>query len=149
MARSIAEAIRGLCLSFPDVEQVLSHGKPGYAVRGRFFAYYTVNHHGDGRVALLVNAPTGEQAACVNAEPRHYLLPACGTARLAAVFWVGVPAQALMLRDPRYSLAPYYGPSGWIALDASKRINATELRSLALESYRHFAAKRTLARLGT
>ena len=33
-------------------------------------------------------------------------------------------------------------------LDASKRVNATELRALALESYRHFAAKRMLARLG-
>jgi hypothetical protein len=69
--------------------------------------------------------------------------------RFIAVFWVGVPAQALMLRDPRYTLPPYYGPSGWIALDASKRINATELRFLALDSYRHFAAKHTLARLGT
>ena len=60
----------------------------------------------------------------------------------------GVPAQALMLRDPRYLLPPYFGPSGWIALDASSRVNAAELRALALESYRHFAAKRMLARLG-
>jgi len=67
--------------------------------------------------------------------------------RFTAVFWVGVPAQALMLRDPRYLLPPYFGPSGWIALDASSRINAAELRALALESYRHFAAKGMLARL--
>ena len=255
MARSIPDAIRELCLSFPDAEQILSHGRPGYAVRGRFFAYYTVNHHGDGRVALLVNAPKGAQAACVKAEPRHYFIPpyvgprgwlginldhgiawrrvvaqardaylkvapaslaarldaepvdvrpptrqklrpeeidplqstrgrrllaamrrACDLpdvtedtqhghpvwragkkvfarawhhdGRFNALFWVGVPAQALMMRDPRYTLPPYFGPSGWIALDVGQRVNATELRTLALESYRHFAAKRLLARLG-
>ena len=256
MARSIPDAIRGLCLSFPDAEQVLSHGKPGYAVRGKFFAYYTVNHHGDGRVALLVNAPAGVQAACVKAEPRHYFIPPYvgprgwlginldrGIAWRRVVAhardaWLKVAPAKLAARldatdidvkpptsqklkpaeiDPlqsargrrllaalrracdsrpmspkirnsatrsgvrarRYSRGPGITTtgsrpcsgsacrrrrsccairviccrptsvaSGWIALDASKRVNATELRALALESYRHFAAKRMLARLG-
>jgi hypothetical protein len=92
MARSIPDAIRELSLSFPHAEQVLSHGKPGYAVRGKFFAYYTVNHHGDGRVALLVNAPAGVQAACVKAEPRHYIGYRPTSVRPAGSRWM--PASA-------------------------------------------------------
>jgi hypothetical protein len=254
VARTIPVAVKELCLAFPGAEETISHGSPGYAVRGRFFAYYTVNHHGDGRVALLVNAPPGAQAACVYAEPKHYFVPpyvgprgwlginldrgiawprvvahtrdawlkvvpsklasqlgaidvkpptarklkpeeldplrsargkrllsamrrACGDlpdvtedaqhghpvwraggkvfarawhhdGRFNALFWVGVAAQALMTRDARYSLPPYFGPSGWIALDAGARVGAAELRNLALESYRHFASKRMVARLG-
>jgi hypothetical protein len=253
VARTIPVAVKELCLAFPGTDEVISHGSPGYAVRGRFFAYHTVNHHGDGRVALLVNAPEGMQAACVKAEPKHYFVPpyvgargwlginldrgiawsrvvahardawlrvapaklaaelgridvrrptvsklkpgeldpmqsargkrllsamrrACGDlpdvtedtqfgqpvwragarifarawhhdGRFDALFWVGVPAQALMTNDPRYSVPPYFGPAGWIALEAGGRAAAPELRSLALGSYRDFASKRMLARL--
>jgi predicted DNA-binding protein (MmcQ/YjbR family) len=63
-------------------------------------------------------------------------------------FWVGVSAQGLMTEDSRYSIPPYMGHNGWIALDVSKRIDARELRSLALMSYQHFALKRMLAALG-
>ena len=64
-----------------------------------------------------------------------------------ASFWVGVHAQALMTDDPRYTIPPYMGHNGWIALDINKKHNERELQSLALESYRHFASKRMLAKL--
>jgi hypothetical protein len=44
-------------------------------------------------------------------------------------------------------LPAYFGPSGWIALAVGGRVNAAELRTLAVESYRHFASKRQLALL--
>jgi hypothetical protein len=68
-----------------------------------------------------------------------------GTWRVA--FWVGVHAQLLMTDDGRYSIPPYLGHNGWIALDVSKKHAERELRQLALESYRHFASKRMLAKL--
>ena len=64
-----------------------------------------------------------------------------------ASYWVGVDRQGLMTTDPRYSIPPYLGPGGWIALDLSRGIDAAELRSLALESYRHYATRRMLAAL--
>jgi hypothetical protein len=56
-----------------------------------------------------------------------------------AVFWVGVDQQGLMTQDARFSIPPYMGHMGWIALDVSKSHNDAELRALALESYRHYA----------
>jgi len=71
----------------------------------------------------------------------------CYESRWRVAFWVGVGAQSLMTTDARFEIPPYMGHNGWIALDVTKRINEKELRSLALESYRHFALKRMLAQL--
>jgi len=64
-----------------------------------------------------------------------------------AVFWVGVDQQGLMTQDARFSIPPYMGHMGWIALDVSKSHNDAELRALALESYRHYASKKMLAQI--
>ena len=63
-------------------------------------------------------------------------------------FWVGIQGQGLMTQDPRFTIPPYMGHNGWIALDVEQGHDDKELRSLALESYRHFALKRMLATLG-
>jgi predicted DNA-binding protein (MmcQ/YjbR family) len=62
-------------------------------------------------------------------------------------FWVGVHAQLLMTDDPRYTIPPYMGHNGWIALDVTKKLSERELQPLVLQSYRHFASKRVLAKL--
>ena len=62
-------------------------------------------------------------------------------------FWVGIPAQGLMTGDARFSVPPYMGHNGWIALDVNKRHTERELRLLALDSYRHFALQKMLAKL--
>jgi hypothetical protein len=53
-----------------------SHGAPTFFVHGRSFLSFTRNHHGDGRVAIWCAAPVGEQAACVEGDPRRYFVPA-------------------------------------------------------------------------
>ena len=68
-------------------------------------------------------------------------------APVRAAFWVGVDRQGLMTMDPRFSIPAYLGPGGWIALDVAQGFDLDELRSLALESYRHYASKRMLAAL--
>jgi hypothetical protein len=50
--------------------------------------------------------------------------------------------------DPRFRIPPYFGHRGWIALDVSGHCERSEIASLALESYRHFALKRMLKMLG-
>ncbi len=62
-------------------------------------------------------------------------------------FWVGIPSQALMTRDRRFSIPQYLGPYGWIALDATGRLSQSELQSLARDSYKHYASRRQLARI--
>ncbi len=52
-----------------------------------------------------------------------------------------------MTSDPRYEIPRYTGHIGWITLDVSKGRDERELRSLALESYRHFALKKMIAKL--
>jgi predicted DNA-binding protein (MmcQ/YjbR family) len=62
-------------------------------------------------------------------------------------FWVGVESQWLYTKDPRYSIPPYMGHNGWIALDVSRSHKESELAGLALGSYRHFARPGMLAKL--
>lgn len=65
-----------------------------------------------------------------------------------ASFWVGIDKQPMMTLDPRFHVPPYAGHNGWIALSlAGGRPNKNELRALAEQSYRHFAARKMLAAL--
>jgi predicted DNA-binding protein (MmcQ/YjbR family) len=73
MPKDISKAVREVCLWFPETEEVLSHGSPDFRVRGKTFATYLINHHGDGRIALWLNAPTGAQGLYTKAEPRGWL----------------------------------------------------------------------------
>ena len=68
--RSITEVVREIMAGLPEVEEFLSHGSPTFRVRAKIFARYTINHHGDGRVALNLKAPPGAQAAFVKIGPR-------------------------------------------------------------------------------
>src|SRR5581483_498757 len=74
MPKSLYETVREVCLWLPEAEEVISHGFPDFRVRGRSFASYSVNHHGDGRVALLLNAPAGSQDYHVKSEPKHFFI---------------------------------------------------------------------------
>jgi predicted DNA-binding protein (MmcQ/YjbR family) len=69
-----------------------------------------------------------------------------GTA-LTACFWVGAAQQSLLTTDLRFRIPPYFGHRGWIALDVSEHSDRSEIASLALQSYRHFALKRMLRAL--
>lgn len=253
--KTISDAVRELCLSFPESTEVLSHGSPDFRVNGKTYATYVINHHGDGHIALWLNAPQGAQQLHVKQEPKHFYVPPYVGPRgwlgvdldkgiswktvaklvreayekvappalakslgktieikpptttmpleefdpmqskraLAVVkdlreiclslpqtsedkqfgnpvwragkrvfaqaycyrpdlklqlgFWVGVDQQALLTRDKHFSIPPYMGHNGWIALDVSKDANWKEIRSLAMFSYRHFALDRMLKAL--
>src|ERR1043165_5035328 len=75
MAKDISQAVREVCLWLPESSEVISHGSPDFRVRGKTFATYVINHHGDGRVALWLNAPAGAQELYTKEEPKHFFVP--------------------------------------------------------------------------
>ena len=255
MARDIQEAVREACLWLPESEEFVSHGSPNFRVRKKTFATYAVNHHGDGRVALWLNAPPGSQELHVGAEPKYFFVPAYVGSRgwlgvilnssikwarvvelireayektapkdlvrdlgktprikpagkaltpqqidpfksarasnflarlreiclnfpetsegrqfghpvwiagkktfaiarhehgeLTLCFWVGVEAQSMLAADRRFSIPPYFGHNGWIALNVARQSDWREIAALADQSYRHFALKRMLASMAS
>ena len=80
--------VRALALALPETAERLSHGSPGFFIeKGKFFAYFWHNHHGDGKTIVIVKV-TGrdEQAMLIEMDPACYFSP------------------------------PYLGPSGWVAM---------------------------------
>ena len=53
-----------------------------------------------------------------------------------------------LVEDPRFSSPPYFGPSGWLALDLTAApVDWTEVAELVEASYRQVALKRMLKAL--
>jgi hypothetical protein len=111
MARNVHDTIREVCLSFPEAEEIISHGSADFRVRGKSFASYRVNHHGDGRVALWLNAPAGSQDYYIKSEPRFFFVP------------------------------PYVGPRGWLGVHLNKGLPWTRVASLVRQAYAKVAPR--------
>lgn len=85
---AILARVRKLALGFPAAAERLSHGAPGFFVEGgKFFAYFSRDHHGNGITALLVKTSgIEEQAMLIENDPDLYFRPAYfGTAG-----WIGI-----------------------------------------------------------
>ena len=85
---TVLARVRALALMLPEAEEKLSHGAPGFFVRGgKFFAYFSHDHHHDGVMGLLVKASgVEEQAQLIENDSDIYYRPA------------------------------YFGPLGWIGI---------------------------------
>lgn len=118
MSRGINEAVREVCLSFPEAEEVVSHGSPDFRVRGKTFASYVVNHHGDGRVALWLNAPSGSQDHYSKSEPKHFFVP------------------------------PYVGPRGWLGVHLNKGLSWQRVAALVRQAYEKVAPRALAESIG-
>jgi predicted DNA-binding protein (MmcQ/YjbR family) len=118
MARDTHEAVRDACLWLPEAEEFVSHGSPNFRVRGKTFATYVVNHHGDGRVALWLTAPLGSQEQHVRADPENFFVP------------------------------PYVGPRGWLGVILDRGIPWQQVAELIREGYEKVAPPMLRARVG-
>jgi len=80
--------VRALALALPGTIERLSHGSPGFHIeKGKFFAYFWHDHHGDGETAVIVKTSgREEQMTLIEIDPDCYYSP------------------------------PYLGPSGWVAM---------------------------------
>ena len=84
---TVHDVVRALCLGLPETEEIISHGFPSYKLNnGKLFAIYSVNHHGDGRIALLLNMSPDMQDMLVKSAPKHFFVPPYSGSK----GWVGV-----------------------------------------------------------
>src|SRR5690242_1949327 len=119
--RTIPDAVRELCLAFPGVEEFESHGSPNFRARlgkgkGKVFAVFALNHHGDGHVALWLNTPAMEQTRLIASAPRHLFKP------------------------------PYVGPSGWIGVELNRGFSWKRVAELVHMAYLNSSPAKLVAR---
>jgi hypothetical protein len=114
---AVLAKLRALALALPAAAEKLSHGSPGFFVEGgKFFAYFSHDHHGDGDTAVCVKTSgRDEQDMLMEAAPEVYSWPA------------------------------YIGPSGWIAINlAGDEVDWRLVEARLATSWRYAAPKRLL-----
>jgi hypothetical protein len=74
----LAQQVRERALALPASDEAISHGMISFGViKGKKFAYVSTNHHGDGRVALLVKiSGIDERDALIERDPDQFYRPA-------------------------------------------------------------------------
>ncbi len=74
----LLQQVRTRALSQPEAEETVSHGMACFGIKGaKKFAYLSTNHHGDGRISLLVKiSGADEQAMLIDQDERRYYRPA-------------------------------------------------------------------------
>ena len=118
LANDMHQTVRAACLWLPDTEEFASHGSPNFRVRGKTFATYVVNHHGDGRVGLWLPAARGAQEHHLRADPDNFFVP------------------------------PYVGPRGWVGVRLDRNLEWRRIAALVREAYEHVAPTALSARIG-
>jgi phosphoribosylglycinamide formyltransferase 1 len=87
----LLERVRALALALPETSERESHGSPGWRAgsekSGKFFAYFSDQHHGTEHIALLVKCGSMDELLdLVEAQPEAYFKPAY----YGAAGWIGV-----------------------------------------------------------
>jgi len=110
--------ITDVCLALPSAERELGRDHATYRVRGKVFAYFLADHHGDGIVSVCVKSELGENVDRARRDPDRYYLP------------------------------DYIGPRGWFGLRLDRgRVDWREVANVVERSYRLTAPKSLVAKL--
>jgi formyltetrahydrofolate-dependent phosphoribosylglycinamide formyltransferase len=106
--------VRELALALPETDEVTSHGMPCFGiVKGKKFAYFTEDHHGDGKVALLVKiSGADEQAQLIELDEDRYYRPA-----YFGDGWVGI---RLDLGDTDWDAIGEWLRKSWLSIAPKK-----------------------------
>ena len=115
---ALLDRVRALALALPEAIEKGSHGSPGFHIAGgKFFAYFSHDHHGDGITGVLVKTSGLEEQAML-------------IERDAALYWR--PA--------------YLGPSGWIGIRLDQPpVDWGHVEQRLRQSWRLIAPKRLAA----
>jgi predicted DNA-binding protein (MmcQ/YjbR family) len=117
-ARTLKELTR-ICLALPEAERSVRGDHADFRVRGKVFAYYLNNHHGDGIVSVCCKAALGEAVDRVSRDPERFYLPA------------------------------YIGPRGWFGLRLDgDGVDWEEVQNIVELSYCLVAPKRLARAVG-
>jgi predicted DNA-binding protein (MmcQ/YjbR family) len=112
---AILAKLSEICLSLPETERRDMNDHADFRVRGKVFAYFLNNHHGDQIVSVCCKSALGENVDRASREPHRFYLPA------------------------------YIGPRGWFGLRLDgEAIDWAEVRNLVELSYGWVAPKRLL-----
>jgi predicted DNA-binding protein (MmcQ/YjbR family) len=106
-----------ICLSLPEAARRDLNEHADFRVRGKVFAYFLNNHHGDGIISVCCKSALGENVDRASREPQRFYLPA------------------------------YIGPRGWFGLRLDgEGVDWSEVRNLVELSYGLVAPKRLLSK---
>jgi hypothetical protein len=103
------EALRRLCLAFPNTSERLSHGEPTWFIRAKKAFATLADHHHDDRLAFWCAAPPGAQEALVASDPGRYFVP------------------------------PYVGHRGWLGVYLDVPVDWDEIAELVDDAFRTVA----------
>ncbi len=107
--------VSALCMQLPSAERRLKGDHADFRVRGKVFAYFLDNHHGDGIVAVCCKTALGEHVDRALRDPTRYFLPA------------------------------YIGPRGWLGLRLDlPAIDWADVAAAIESSYRLVAPRKLL-----
>ena len=110
--------VTAICRALPGTEHSDSGDHSTYRVRGKVFAYFLDNHHGDGIVSVCVKSELGENVDRARREPKRFYLPA------------------------------YIGARGWFGLRLDRgRVSWREVAELVERSFRLTAPKSLQAKV--
>lgn len=112
---AILAKLSDICLSLPETERRDMNDHADFRVRGKVFAYFLNDHHGDGIISVCCKSALGENVDRASREPARFYLP------------------------------PYIGPRGWFGLRLDgEAVDWSEVRNLLELSYGLVAPKRLL-----
>ncbi|WP_157545512.1 MmcQ/YjbR family DNA-binding protein [Hamadaea tsunoensis] len=116
---TLLSQVDAICSRFPEVNQRLSHGSPGWFVRDKknFVMLWDGGHHDHDFPHLWVASSLEEQAALIASNPAVFFRP------------------------------PYVGHRGWVGVRLDGKVDWAEIGELCEEAYRMVAPKTLSARL--
>jgi hypothetical protein len=114
MSQRTLNRVRKICLSLPDTEEKEAWRAPTFRVKGKMFAMYVDDHHGDGRLALWCNAPPRAQEMAVEEDPESYFVP------------------------------PYVGGKGWLGVRLDTGLAWEVIEGVLISAHRATAHRRAL-----
>lgn len=106
--------VRERAMLLPEAEEGVSHGMASFGIiKGKKFAYFTSDHHGDGKHALLVKiSGLDEQTTLIEADNDRYYRPA-----YFGDGWVGI---RLDLGDTDWDGVAEWLRKSWVAVAPPK-----------------------------
>ena len=112
------DRVTALCDALPQSEHLMRGDHVTYRVRGKVFAYFLDDHHGDGIVSVCVKSARGENVDRVRLFPERFYLP------------------------------DYIGPRGWFGMRVDRgRVAWGEVADILEQSYRLTAPTTCIAKL--
>ena len=107
----------GICLNLPEVTHEAVGGEHiAFRIRKKIFAYYSFDHHGDGKIAFYCKSTLNEQRRLVREDSESFFVPA------------------------------YLGSKGWVAIRLDlDEVDWATVTELARQAYQSIAPRKLAA----